>query len=243
MARRRFFVSSIRNRQAEIDGDEAHHLTRVLRVEQGDRFEISDGANIYLGEVVEARKSRVVFQILEPIPPRPLPARITLYAALIKFDHFEWTLEKGTEAGVERFIPLISERTEKGLDRAVEKRRDRWERILLEASQQCRRDRIPELAEVTSLRQALDNRADYRLTLEEAEGAPPILDALPDPDRRKPTDEVAILVGPEGGWTETERTMLRAEWTRVSLGPSILRAETAAIVGAAIVSAAWQSKR
>lgn len=243
MARRRFFVPAIRNQQAEIEGDDAHHLTRVLRVEAGQHFEISDGVDIYLAEVTEARKARVVFRVTERVEPCPLPVRITLFAALIKFDHFEWTLEKGTEAGVERFVPVLCERTEKGLDRAVEKRRQRWERILLESSQQCRRDRVPELGELLRFDKAIVAPGDSRLVLEEAEGATPMLDALPEPDRRMATDEVALLVGPEGGWTDAERAKVRqAMWTPVSLGPLILRAETAAIVGAAIVSAAWQSK-
>lgn len=243
MARRRFFVPAIRNQQAEIEGDDAHHLTRVLRVEVGQHFEISDGANVYLAEVTEARKSRVLFRVGDRVALRPLPVQITLYAALFKFDHFEWMLEKGTEAGVSAFVPVLCDRTEKGLDRAVEKRRQRWERILLEASQQCRRDSLPALEEMLRFDKAIVSPGDCRLVLEEEEGARPILDSLPEPERRMQGDKVALLVGPEGGWTAAERARFQqAQWTPVSLGPLILRAETACMAAAAIVSAAWQSK-
>src|SRR5437016_2757020 len=100
MARRRFFVGAVRGGQAELRGDEASHLTRVLRVEAGERYEISDGQSAYLAEIAEARGNRVVFQVLEPIASAELPVRITLLAALIKFDRFEWMIEKATELGV-----------------------------------------------------------------------------------------------------------------------------------------------
>lgn len=242
MSRRRFFVPQVRNGQAEIEGDEANHLVRVLRVEAGQRYEISDGAGIYLAEITEARKSRVGFAVRERVEPNPLPVRIVIAAALIKFDHFEWVLEKGTEVGVERFVPVVCNRSEKGLDRAVAARRTRWERILLEASQQSRRDTLPVLGDVARFAAAVAMVGDSRFFLDEAPGAPPILAALPERDRRMSADEVLVLVGPEGGWTEPERELaLRGQWTPVSLGRQILRAETAAIVAAALVSAAWQA--
>ncbi|MBM3740872.1 MAG: 16S rRNA (uracil(1498)-N(3))-methyltransferase [Acidobacteria bacterium] len=242
MARRRFFVSQIRNQQAEITGEEAHHLTRVLRVEEGQVYEISDGNQAYLAEVAEARKSRVGFAVRERLEESPLPVRLTVLAGLIKFDHFEWTLEKCTEAGAERFVPVLCTRSEKGLDRAVDKRRQRWERILLEASQQSRRDRIPALDDPVRFADAVAMPGDVRLILEEQAGARPLLEAIPEPERRMSQDQVLLLVGPEGGWTEEERELAaRGQWLPVSLGRQILRAETAALAGAAIVSAAWQA--
>src|SRR5947208_10360614 len=97
VARRRFFVEGVRNGAAELRGDEARHLTRVLRVEPGQRFEISDNRHAWLAEIAEARGERVVFHVLEPIPPPPVPVRITLCAAIVKFDRFEWMIEKATE--------------------------------------------------------------------------------------------------------------------------------------------------
>ncbi len=237
MARRRFFVDRIHNGTAELVGDDAHHLTRVLRVESGQIYEISDNGNAYLAEVASVSKSRVLFAVKERIAPSPPPLRMVLMISIIKFDHFEWILEKGTELGVERFVPVIAARTEKGLERAVEKRSERWLRILQESSQQCRRDRLPLLDGLLTFRQALKVEGDCRFFLDEQTGTPPILKVLPE--TRSATDVVVLLLGPEGGWTDAERSDA-AKWQRVSIGTQILRAETAAIAGAAIVSAAWQ---
>jgi len=237
MARRRFFVGGIHNGTAELVGDDAHHLTRVLRVEAGQMYEISDNRHAYLAEVTEARKSRVLFAVKEPLALSPPPVRLVLMVSLIKFDHFEWILEKGTELGVERFVPVIATRSEKGLERAVERRSERWLRILQESSQQCRRDRLPELGEMVTFPQALIVSGQCRLFLDEQAGTLPILRSLPE--TRLAEDVVVILTGPEGGWTDAERSSAQ-DWCRVSLGNQILRAETAAIAAAAIVSAAWQ---
>ena len=238
MSRRRFFVPAVRNGEAEISGGEARHLTRVLRVEAGQRYEISDNNNVYLSEIMLARKQRVVFRTLERLPLRPAPVRLHLYAALIKFDHFEWMIEKTTELGVERIVPVRAERTERGLDQAAPKRLERWRRIGLEASQQSRRDRLPEIEELVPFDDVLTAKAACRFVCEEEAGAPALLASIPA--TRSPDDTVAVLIGPEGGWTETERSALGdSGWTAVSLGPQVLRAETAAIAVLAILSAAW----
>src|SRR5712691_2139708 len=92
--RRRFFVDQVRNGRAQIEGDDARHLTRVLRVEPGQRYEISDNRNVYLAEVETARKEHVVFQAIEKLAEPPETVRLVLCAALIKFDRFEWMIEK-----------------------------------------------------------------------------------------------------------------------------------------------------
>src|SRR5258706_10379931 len=145
LARRRFFVEDIHGGTAELRGDEARHLTRVLRVEPGQRFEISDNERAFLAEIEEARGERVVFRVLEPLVSPPLPVRVTLCAALIKFDRFEWMVEKATELGVERILPVEAARTEKGLFEASRKRTERWVRVARESSQQSRRVRVPEI--------------------------------------------------------------------------------------------------
>src|SRR5689334_23653345 len=97
--RRRFFVDEVRNGGAEVSGDDAAHLTRVLRVEAGQRYEISDNRQLYLAEIETARKERVVFRTLEKLPVIEPPVRTILIAAIFKFDHFEWMIEKATELG------------------------------------------------------------------------------------------------------------------------------------------------
>ena len=235
--RRRFFVEDIRNGHAEIGGDDARHLTRVLRVEAGQRYEISDNRAVYLAEIETARKERVIFRTLEKLPIIEPPVLMTLCAAIVKFDHFEWMIEKATELGVSRIVPMISIRTERGLDKAASKRLERWRRIGLEASQQSRRAHLPEIAEPARWRDALETPAAYCYALDES-AMHPLPAAFPG-ERRK-DDSVALLIGPEGGWTEEERSEFAAAgWAAVSLGPSILRAETAALAALAIVSAAW----
>src|ERR1700678_3649325 len=111
MARRRFFVDTPRNGLAELHGDEARHLTRVLRVEPGQRFEISDNQLAYLAEIAEARGERVVFRVLGQIPAAAPVVSITLLASIVKFDRFEWMVEKSTELGVAKIIPVAAART------------------------------------------------------------------------------------------------------------------------------------
>jgi 16S rRNA (uracil1498-N3)-methyltransferase len=240
MARRRFFVDAVHSGHAQIAGEEAHHLSRVLRVEPGQKYEISDNQHVYLAEVESARKDLVSFAIVERIEAAAPVVRTILLASLIKFEHFEWMIEKATELGVERVIPVEAERSEKGLGTGARKRVARWSRIAREASEQSRRARLPVIDPPVILSGALQDPAAYRYVLEEA-GAAPILSVVPVAYRAE--DRVALLVGPEGGWTELERAEIGAAgWAAVSLGPQILRAETAAIAGLSIINAAWNAR-
>jgi len=225
---------------AELRGEEARHLTRVLRAEAGQRYEISDGQSAYLAEIAEARGPRVVFRVIEPLDTPAAPLHITLCAALIKFDRFEWMVEKATEMGVERIVPVEAERSEKGLLEASRKRTGRWARIARESSQQSRRLRAPEIAPAVRFARCLAEEADYRYFLEEA-AAPPFLRVLRAvPPGRAGASRAALLTGPEGGWTDAERQLgSAAGWQAVSLGPQVLRAETAALAAIAVLVNAW----
>jgi 16S rRNA (uracil1498-N3)-methyltransferase len=237
MARRRFFVDAVQSGRARITGPDAHHLTRVLRVEPGQQFEISDNHTVYLAEVESARKDLVSFSVREKVASAEPRVLTTVLASLIRFERFEWMLEKATELGVARVVPVQAERSERGLEQAAAKRISRWNRIAREASEQSRRARLPEIGTPVDLAGALHIEAAYRLVLEETE-APAIFTEFPA--RREPGDSVALLVGPEGGWTDREREQIGgANWRPVSLGSQILRAETAAIAALAIVNAAW----
>ena len=240
--RRRFFVDQVRNGHAEIAGEDARHLTRVLRVEVGERYEISDNRGVYLAEIETARKELVVFRALEKLPSHAVTPALILAAALIKFDHFEWMIEKATELGVAKIVPVEAMRSERGLERAAHKRIERWRRIALEASQQSRRAFLPEVEEPVALSEALSLTATHRYLSDEKPGTQSLAAALPP--ERAGSDTVAILVGPEGGWTDEERdAAIDAQWTPVSLGPLVLRAETAAIAALAIIGSAWRVLR
>jgi len=230
-------VDSIRGGTAELRGDEARHLTRVLRVEAGQRFEISDNRQAYLAEIAEARGERVVFRVMEALPDVAAPVSLTLCASLIKFDRFEWVVEKATELGVERILPVEAARTEKGLYDASRKRSERWARIARESSQQARRVRIPEILPAVRFEGCLAEAAAHRYFLDEA-AAPPLGGEIP----AERGDSAAVLIGPEGGWTDGERQKaIAAGWQAVSLGPWVLRAETAACAALAVVVNAWLS--
>ncbi len=235
MARRRFFVEEIRNGTASIEGAEAHHLTRVLRVEEGQQFEISDNRNVYLAQVMEARKNIVAFQVVSQLDPGPLTPPIALVCALFKFDRFEWMIEKATELGVASIVPVESERAEHGLMRAAEKRVERWRRIALEASQQSRRSFLPHIADPCRLKDHLDAPYGHRILLDELPGTAS-LHAPAEWD-----GNLALAVGPEGGWTDREREAFHNhQLLAASLGSTVLRAETAAIAAVAIAAHAWR---
>lgn len=234
-----FYAQEWKAGRAFLRGEAAGHLRRVLRAGHGQLYELSDGERVWLGRIEGFSKETVEFTLVGELPAVRVPEPVHLLAALFKFDHFEWMIEKATELGVERITPVVSLRSEKGLEAGAEKRRSRWEKIAREAGQQSRRVRPPEIGAVLPLRDALQAPAGIRLLLDEDAGAPPLL-AVADVTR----GSVAILGGPEGGWDDREREEARAAgWEPVSLGPMILRAETAAVAAAAVVMAARSARR
>jgi 16S rRNA (uracil1498-N3)-methyltransferase len=240
MARRRFLVDQLHDNTAEIRGDDAHHLARVLRAEPGRQYEISDGTCVYLAEVSAVEKDRVSFRLIEALDTPPAPVRLTLVAALIKFDRFEWLVEKATELGAAAIVPVNAARSEKGLLEAAGKRAVRWRRIAHESSQQARRVRPPEIKEPQELGAVLAALSGDGYFLEEKPGAPPLLAVLPPAGKRQGSNSIALATGPEGGWTDAERSAAATSgWTSVSLGPLILRAETAAVAAAGLLIHAW----
>jgi len=237
LARRRFFVNGVEGGTAELHGEEARRLARVLRAQPGQLYEISNRKAVYLAEIIDAQPGRVTFRVLEPIEPKAAPLQLTLWASLVKFDRFEWMIEKATELGVHRIIPVDASRSEKGLFAGSQKRRERWERIANESSQQCRRLDAPEIRAAVRFEQSLKEDAEFRYFLEEGP-AVPLWKALPS--QRQSNARAALLVGPEGGWTEAERQQAAAAgWQPVSLSTQVLRAETAAAAAIAILTNAW----
>lgn len=236
LARRRFFVDRIQGDRAELTGDDARHLARVLRAEVGQQYELSDNHRAYLAEISAVSGQRVAFRIVEPLAVEPPSPEITIFASLIKFDRFEWLVEKATELGVSRIVPVDAGRTEKGLARAAAKRAERWRKIARESSQQARRLHMPEIGLPVTFDAAVSDPSPFRYLLEEQPGADLLLLVLPTSG-----EAIAILTGPEGGWTDRERELAaQAGWQPVSVGPHVLRAETAATAALAILGHAWR---
>ena len=232
MARRLFFVSAVDRGFAELQGEDARHLSRVLRAEAGQLYELSDNRQKYLGKVTDVGKDNVRFEIVESLPSERESPEIHLYAAIVKFENFEWGIEKATELGVDRIVPVQTARTEAGLDRAVAKRLERWRRIAVESSQQSRRVFLPELSECMRFRDVVSVADGRRMILDENRNGTALA------AQAKTGDPIRILIGPEGGWTEEERALaLAAGWMPTSLGPRILRAETAWLAALAILRA------
>jgi 16S rRNA (uracil1498-N3)-methyltransferase len=236
MARRRFFVDQVHSGFAELAGENAQHLTRVLRVEKGQTFEITDNSRVWLATVESARRDLVRFEVIEELAAGPPAPAVTIYLALIKFDRFEWAVEKATELGVTRIVPVAAARSERGLFEGGQKRVERWRRIGHEASEQSRRLQAPEIDAPVKLNQALRDDSTHRFWCDERPGASALVQAF----QPSAGDSSALLIGPEGGWTDQEREQFAAAGLRgVSLGPLVLRAETAVCSALAVIAQKW----
>lgn len=237
MTRRRWIADTWNEERttAALLGDQAAHLARVLRAQPGQVFDVVAGGFLHRAEVTEVRDDRVTFALHEEREiDNALPVHLLL--AVFKFDHFEWAVEKATELGVSRITPVLARRTEKHLAQAAAKRVERWRRIAHEAAQQSRRSDVPTVEDPQSLTLAMQTAdAEQRILLAETEEQNTLRAAL---SARPAHESIALAVGPEGGWTSEEMQKFSdSGWRHVTLGPRILRAETAAIAALAIAGA------
>jgi len=239
-----------------MEGDATHHLGRVLRAEPGQLYELSDGQRARLARVENVKRDRIEFTLLEELPSYHAKPETTLLLSIVKFDAFEWALEKATELGVATIVPLAAARSEKALLSAAPKRAARWNKILLEASQQSRRVRLPALARLTKSEEAfssLNEDEPLRIILSERESAPSLRTilgsgwkpALQNGDVKSPlrtralqkggqVSTAVVASGPEGGWTDSEIAAAQAaQFREASLGKFILRTETAVVAALA----------
>jgi 16S rRNA (uracil1498-N3)-methyltransferase len=234
MTRRRWIADETSGNAAALVGDHALHLTRILRAEIGQEFDIATGASVRRGTITSVSDKRVEFALGEEQPIAPAPD-LRLALAIFKFDRMEWAIEKCTELGVTRIIPIVAHRTDPHLATAAPKRRERWQRLALQASEQSRRAGPPEIAAPAKLKE-FGSGTGSRIVLAESENNRRLRDALqPCPSN------LTLAIGPEGGWTADELQWFRESgWTAASLGDTILRAETAAIVATALALDALQ---
>lgn len=232
--RRRFFVDQFSSGSAVLKEDAAHHLGRVLRAKAGQLFELSDGEKVWLARIESVSKDCVEFALLEPLPAPQPNVELTLLLSIVKFDAFEWALEKATELGAGTIVPLAAERSENALLAAAGKRVSRWQKILLESSQQSRRVRLPVLGELIKPAAAFASAEEsIKVLLSERPDAQSLRGVLEGQTAGKAT----LAIGPEGGWTDREfEAAARAQFAEASMGSLILRTETAVIAALASVN-------
>jgi 16S rRNA (uracil1498-N3)-methyltransferase len=240
MTRRRWIADRWDEATATLNGAQAAHLARVLRAEPGIEADVVAGGHVYHAEVAAVTATEVRFNLIRELDADPaLP--LTLVLAVYKFDHMEWAIEKATELGVAAIVPVIARRTEKHLAQAAAKRVERWRKIVHEAAQQSRRSDVPLVADPVPLNTyARASSTGLRLVLAEQERSTTLRRALDEAlaASGEQMPQIEMAVGPEGGWAPEEEALFDSNgWRAVSLGPRILRAETAAITALAVTAA------
>lgn len=232
MTRRRWIADRVEGDHAYLLGQNAQHLFRVLRAQPGQQFDMVADGLLRLGTIVHATADQVEFHLGEEVTGQSVP-EIHVYVAVFKFDRMEWALEKLTELGVAGIHPVIAARTSAHLVSAAERRTERWRKITHEAAQQARRIQPPRIETPLNLKQAISGVDENRIVLSELEESAHLKTAL-----RELNPPLALALGPEGGWTAEEAELFHsAGWKSASLGPTILRAETAAIAAVAVALA------
>jgi 16S rRNA (uracil1498-N3)-methyltransferase len=232
MTRRRWIADRVEGDRAYLLGPNANHLFRVLRAKAGQQFDVAADGVLRHGTIVEATTEQVEFQLGAEVESAALP-HVTVYLSIFKFDRLEWALEKLTELGVSSIVPVLSQRTEQHLAKAAMKRVERWRKIAREAAQQARRIAPPEIASPVTLKKVLAETQGSRILLSEAEEHVSLKAAIAGC-----MPPLALALGPEGGWSETELELFAAAgWKSASLGYTILRAETAAVAAVAVAMA------
>jgi 16S rRNA (uracil1498-N3)-methyltransferase len=239
----RFFVppESLMAAEVLLDGPLSHRLRSVLRMRKGDIVVLLDGRGYEYEAVLEdVDGASVRARVRERRPGLPeSPVDVVLYQSVIKGDRFDWVLEKGTELGVTRFVPLIVERSVVRPSSGPSARGERWQRIVTEAAEQCGRSRLPVVAPVSQFDDALASAAGLCLLPWEEErslGLRTVLRQEMESLKAMERPIVSLFIGPEGGFTEKEVESARSRGVRVvSLGRRILRSETAGIASVAAV--------
>ena len=207
----------------ELDRDQANYLGNVLRLGQGAELLLFDGTSgEWLAQITEAGKKRMTLQVERPTRGAETIPDVWLAFAPVKRTQTDWLVEKSTELGAARLVPVITQRTI--VDRV---KIERLRAIAIEATEQCGRTVLPEIAEPLPLAALVQQNGRALYFADENGGAPPVTAFKSSP--------ATILIGPEGGFTDDERALVRAApgAVAVSLGPRILRAETAALAALA----------
>jgi 16S rRNA (uracil1498-N3)-methyltransferase len=244
MTRRRWIAERWDEATATLAGATAEHLIRVLRAQPGMEADVIAGGRVFHAAVAAIDNGtngsgEVRFNLIAELEADPaLP--ITLVMSIYKFDRMEWAIEKLTELGIAEIAPVIARRSEKHLAQSAAKRAERWRRIAHEAAQQARRSDVPIIHDPVALVERVRREsAATRIVLAEQERSTTLRSALEEAIAlaRQETPSLEIAIGPEGGWAPDEESLYDVSgWKAVSLGPRILRAETAAITALAVAA-------
>ncbi|HHW12089.1 MAG TPA: 16S rRNA (uracil(1498)-N(3))-methyltransferase [Firmicutes bacterium] len=223
--------------QVTITGEDAHHLGRVLRAQPGDRIKATDGrGNLYEVVLTVVTPETVRGDVLAVGPDQAEPAlKITLFQSILKGEKMDWVLQKGTEIGITAFVPFLSARTiARPAPNQYAKKQERWQNIVTAAAKQSGRGLIPKVYPVTPWSAVPSMLAgQFTLVAWEGETTCSLRQALSQ--REQPT-AVQLVIGPEGGFSPEEVAVLVAQGAlSVSLGPRILRAETAGPLAAGLL--------
>lgn len=232
----RFFVDKVSGGQVVLSREDSHHLLRVMRAEVGTRFTVLAEAMQYECVLEEVAEGRAVGRVEESRPAggEP-PIQITLFQGLAKGEKMELVIQHGTEIGVTEFVPVATARSVVKLDpRKAEERVERWQRIAREAAEQCRRGVVPRVSPVLTWKQAVARAGEFDVAMVPwEEGGEPlraVLEAHPGASR------FALFIGPEGGLSPEEVALARERGAvAVTLGPRILRTETAPLAAASAI--------
>jgi len=237
MQRHRFYapLSSFDGASVRLDADEAHHLTRVLRLGSGARVFVFDGeGGEYECEVARVAKHEVELNLLRRLDDAvESPLRLTLAQALIKGDRFDWVIQKATELGVTRIVPLVTDHADiKRAEERAGQRLQRWRRISLEALKQCGRRRLVEICEPAPFDDFCGSTARSACLIFSERGGESLAEVSA---KLRDVNQLSLCVASEGGWSDHElRKAASCDFTPVSLGTRTLRTETAAIVVVAL---------
>lgn len=239
----RIFVSqdNIKDDNILITKEEAKHAFSVLRIRAGDQVNLFDGKGTeYFGNILSLNSKQGIVKIAARKSIKQDPIKITLAAALPKLSKFEAIVDKSTQLGVSKLIPLVTQRTIiKIKDNKTQDKLHRWQKIAIEAAKQCYCSYIPLVEQIGSLDDVLKKSNDYNLIL-----IPSLLgkrSSLKKTLKIKKPKSILVLIGPEGDFTETEvRLALNKGAVNINLGKNVLRCETAVVMVLSALNYEWK---
>jgi 16S rRNA (uracil1498-N3)-methyltransferase len=244
----RFFIKKKPEDRTRIflEGNEHYHLSKVARIKPGDLVWLFDSSgNQHRACVQEIKRDKTSLLLLETKQKPEMKFRATLAQVMLKAKKMELVIQKATELGAQDIWPIISDRTVVKLETGPSKKMARWKRIMVEAAKQSGRSVLPEIHPPTGLNDFIERKDKGKKLFLSERGGILLRDRLMSPlvSGEKIPSSVIVLVGPEGGWTESEeQDIMKNRYEAVSLGSLTLRSETAAIVGLAMVSHFWKSQ-